>query len=211
MAITYPTISPASTDSCFKYPFAKGDGTQNQVLGGTEVVCISAAKGPGAHCEKGKSDSCNHRGSHHWGNDSAPVFGQKSQGSFKDTAYEHGSHHSGITVVGCNGAEDGDESKADAHDNGKLRANPPYGIQLNHSGDACHKHCVLEQNGCLGLAQGRLCRSCYDGNRRKVGDEHGQDVLEAEGDGFGDWHPSLQFVYVVDTAIGIAVHDWFPL
>ena len=23
MAITYPTISPASTDSCFKYPFAK--------------------------------------------------------------------------------------------------------------------------------------------------------------------------------------------
>ena len=70
--------------------------------------------------------------------------------------------------------------------------------------------CLL-YTSCLGLAQGRLCRSCYDGNRRKVGDEHGQDVLEAEGDGFGDWHPSLQFVYVVDTAIGIAVHDWFPL
>ena len=47
-----------------------------------------------------------------------------------------------------------------------------------------------------------LCRSCYDGNRRKVGNEHGQDVLEAEGDDFGDWHPSLQFINIVDTAIG---------
>ena len=49
---------------------------------------------------------------------------------------------------------------------------------------------VLKQNGCLGLAQGRLGSACYDGNRRKVGDEHSQDVLETEGDGLGDWHPA---------------------
>ena len=36
-------------------------------------------------------------------------------------------------------------------------------------------------------------------------------MLETEGDGLGDWHPALQSVYVVDAAIGIAVHDWFPL
>ena len=109
------------------------------------------------------------------------------------------------------GAEHGDKGKADAHDNGKLRSNPPDGIQLNHGGDSRHKHCVLKQNGCLGLAQGRLGSACYDGNRRKVGDEHGQDVLEAEGDGLGDGHPALQSVYVVDAAIRISVHNWFPL
>ena len=37
-----------------------------------------------------------------------------------------------------------------------------------------------------------------DGNGGQIGHEHGQDVLEAEGYGGADGHPSVQAVNVVD-------------
>ena len=140
----------------------------------------------------------------------APVFCQQTQRSLEEAAHQHRSHHGRITVVGGDGAEHGDEGKADAHDHRQPGTDSPDGIQLNQRGDTRDEHGVLKQNRGLGLAQRGLGRPGDNGDRRQVRDEHGQDMLESEGNRFPQRHSALQPVDVIDTAIRIAVHDLLP-
>lgn len=134
------------------------------------------------------------------GDDLPPILGQKPQRSLHQAAHDHRAYQGGIAVVGGNGAQHRHEGKADAHNHREPGPHLPDGIELDQRGDARHEHGVLEQDGHLGLAEGRPGGGGNQGNGGQVGNKHCQNVLEPEGDGLSDGYPSVQLVDVVNAA-----------
>lgn len=178
----------------------QGDNTQQQILGGTEVLGVAAAEGAGAHGEEGEADGRHHGGRHDGGDNLPPVLRQKAQGALHQAAYDDRAHQGRVAVVGGDGAEHRHKGEADAHDYRQLGPHLPDGIELDQRGDARHEHGVLQQDGHLSLAEGRLGGGGDEGDGGQVGDEHRQDVLEAEGNGLPQGDPPIQLVNVVDAA-----------
>ena len=98
----------------------QGDGGDNEICRGTEVLGIASAKGSCADREERKTDGSDYGCGHYGRNDFFPVFGEKSEDSFKDTADQNGTDYGRIAELSADCGENGDEGEADAHDNREL-------------------------------------------------------------------------------------------
>ena len=115
-----------------------------------------------------------------------------------------GAYHAFIAQirVGTDHQQASQEGEADAHDDGQLGADLPDGIELENGADTGGEHGALEELGDLHRGQVAVGAphqggAAHDEHRRQVGDEHGQHVLQAEGNRLGQRDPPVQPIDVV--------------
>ena len=93
------------------------------------------------------------------------------------------------------------EGEAQAHHDGQPGTDAPDRVELDQRADTGDEHRGLDEQGRvdggerLAVVHGDA-RDQHDG--RDICHEHGQHVLQAEGDGFADRHASVEPVDVVD-------------
>ena len=177
----------------------QGDGSDDQILRGTEIIGITAAEGPCSDRKQRKTDSGDDGGGH----DGLDVFhqmpGKQAQCPFHDSADQYGSQHGGVSLLRGNGAQNRDECEAYTHYDGQPGSDPPYRIELDQGGDTGDEHGILEKHADLVLRKSRLGSRSDDRDRRQVGDEHRKNVLQSEGNRLPDRDSAVKAVNIIDA------------
>ena len=89
-----------------------------------------------------------------------------------------------------------EERKADTHHNGQTGADAPDGIELDKRADTSDDHTVLYQ--CRTNSRVDTCNIGKDDNRRDIGHEHGQYMLQPERNGL---HNGYAAIKLIDVAV----------
>ena len=163
----------------------------------------AAAPGVHAHGQQGQADGNNHAGGHHRREEALPVPGAQAHQALKNAAQDDRANHPLIAQIriGANDQEASKEGEADAHYDGQLGADFPDGVELHAGADTGGKHGALEQAGDLHCGE-VIFRPPHQGgaahneHRGKVGHKHGQNMLQAEGDGLGQGDAPIEPVDV---------------
>ena len=80
----------------------------------------AAAERTGTDREERKANRGHDRGRDDGRDDFLPIFGKKTEDTFKATADKNGTDDRRITVIGTDGGKNSDKGEADAHYNRKL-------------------------------------------------------------------------------------------
>ena len=186
----------------------QGDGTDNQVLRLAEVgIPEPAAEGIGADAEQGEPDGRHDAGRHDGRHKAAPPPRAQAQHPFEAAADEGGAQDSAVPVLDADDAERGHESETDAHDDRQPAAQGPDGKHLQQGPDTGDDHGRLDETACLFRPQ--MHHAGYNQNRRDVGHEHGQDMLQAERNGLLHGNFSIQLVNGPGTRWCLSRHPFF--
>ena len=97
-----------------------------------------------------------------------------------------------IPRAGTDHAGRGDEAGAGAHDDRQPRTELPHRIQLQQCRDGCDEHRILDQR-CAQIKRD-VQQSADDHQRRDVGQEHGQHMLDAQRKRTFQRYSSFEFV-----------------
>ena len=171
----------------------QGDGTDNQVFRFAEAgVSEAAAEGVGADAEQGETDGRHDAGRHDGRHKAAPPPRSQPQHPFEAAADEGCAQDGAVAVPGADDAERGHEGEADAHDDRQPAAQGTDGEQLQQGPDAGNDHGCLDQ--AADFRRTEFAHAADDQNRRDVGHEHGQDMLQAERNGLLHGNFSIQLV-----------------
>ena len=104
-----------------------------------------------------------------------PVFSAKAEQTFDNTANDNRSHERTHALRGANRNGNGEECKADAHDDGEAGADFPDGVELDERTDARDNHAVLNKRS--GDALFDSDNIGKDDDWRYVAHEHGKYML----------------------------------
>ena len=115
---------------------------------------------------------------------------EEAQHGFKQAADDGGTHNGTVgnhTAAhgGSYTVEDSDETGGGAHDNWNLATHGANGEKLNQSDNACHQHSILQQVQ-LQIRKFTAGNAAGTGDNQQGGqiaNEHGKNVLQAQGNG----------------------------
>ena len=157
------------------------------------------------HRQQGKADGHNHQAGDNRREELFQRLDKEAQHDLKQTADERSAHNRAVAIGCADGLTGSDKTGAGTHDHRQAAAGFPDGVQLNEGGDAGDKHGVLNQGR---FQAGRhLQRAADNEQRRDISQEHGQHMLDAQRNGFGQGDSAVQ---LVDTACCF-VHTWHKL
>ena len=194
----------------------QGDEAQQQVPQAPEVLDAGAAgEEVDAHGDQGETDGDDHGAGDHGREELPEGLDEEAQAHLEHAAHDAGAHEHAVgedarVGVGGDGARrdaahgadgdgviDADEAGGGAHDDGEPAADGADGVQLNEGDETRDHHGVLQQRHPQRAepgVHGEPAGAQDDQQGRQVADEHGQNVLQAQGDGLAQRDPSVQFI-----------------
>ena len=175
---------------------------QQQIFHGAEILGrVAAAEGVDAHGDQAQTDGHDNSAGNNRGEEFTQRLQEETQNAFKKTADDGCAHDGTIsdntaTHGGGNRVENAQEAGGSTHDDGNIAAHGADGEQLDQGNDTGYQHGVLQQMQLQlrKLTAGDSAGAGNDQQRGQVADEHGQHVLQAQGDRLLQGHLAVQLI-----------------